>query len=246
MNKDKELIQKLKNELYENDSYIGDLNSKLNSEKEKSENLSAKINFVLQKNNSLNESISQLENLFSTEIKKHELEVNILRKSLDNNSNLSKESDYILNDITIKNENCKKEINILKIETINFLHDIENKNSIISDLESTNIKLYENIKELTNKINEIDKCCNEKNNNIEDNLLYIKQKDDLEKIKKSNLYLTEQIEIFRKRNKYLDDEISKMNHEIFDYQTIMNTMRNCQSNYNKKKENNKYCCCIIC
>ena len=38
MNKDKELIQKLKNELYENDSYIGDLNSKLNSEKEKSEN----------------------------------------------------------------------------------------------------------------------------------------------------------------------------------------------------------------
>jgi hypothetical protein len=36
MNKDKELIQKLKTELYENDSYIEKINSDLKSEKEKS------------------------------------------------------------------------------------------------------------------------------------------------------------------------------------------------------------------
>ena len=71
--------------------------------------------------------------------------------------------------------------------------------------------------------------------------MFVKQKDELDNVKKSNLYLTEQIEIIRRRNKYLDDEISKMNHEIFDYQTIINTMKN---SHCKKKEN-KYCCCVI-
>ena len=41
-------------------------------------------------------------------------------------------------------------INILNIDSINYLHKIENKNSIIGNLELSNIKLNKNIKELKN------------------------------------------------------------------------------------------------
>ena len=241
MNKDKELIQKLKTELYENDSYIEKLNSDLKSEKEKSENLNAKINFFLQKNNSLSENISEVENLFISETKKYESEVKTLKQSLDNNLKTLKELEEKCCEITNDNENYKNKINILNIDVINYLHKIENKNSIIGNLELSNIKLNKNIKELSDKIKDISISDDNNTKNIENNLLFVKQKDELDNVKKSNLYVTEQIEIIRRRNKYLDDEISKMNHEIFDYQTIINTMKN---SHCKKKEN-KYCCCFI-
>lgn len=242
MNKDKEIVQKLKNELYENDSHIEKLNIELKSEKEKSEKLKVDLNFVLQKNNSLNENISQVENLFLSETKKYESEVIGLKQLLDNNCNALTELENKFLKITIENENYKKKIKDINIDLINNLREVDIKKSIINDLESINAKLNKNIKDLTDKINDY-KCSGCNNNNIEDNLLFVKQKDELNNVKKSNLYLTEQIEIIRRRNKYLDDEISRMNHEVFDYQTIINTMKNSKYNNSVKKKNK--CCCVI-
>ena len=72
-----------------------------------------------------------------------------------NNLKTLKELEEKCCEITNDNENYKNKINILNIDVINYLHKIENKNSIIGNLELSNIKLNKNIKELSDKINDI-------------------------------------------------------------------------------------------
>jgi chromosome segregation ATPase len=238
MDKNQLLAKKLKNELYESDSYIETLTLQIQNEKSNSDKLSKELNILLEKNNSLSQYISESQTKFSEEIIKYKNEILNLNKKIEFKLHISNENDEKMKKNLEGYENCKTELNLMNINMINYQQEIQNKNSIIHELEKTNVILSQNINHLSEKIN---RNSNEKNDDSFSNEILIAEKtEELENITKKNIFLIEEIDQLKKRNSYLDFEISRVNHINFELQTCINTVKNSKP----IKNDDEYCCCI--
>jgi len=233
MDKNQSLVKKLKNELYESDSYIETLTLQIQNEKANSDKLSKELNILLEKNNSLSEYISETQTKFSEEIIKYKNEI----KKIEFKLHIYNENDEKMKKITEGYENCKTELNLMNINMINYQKDIQHKNSMIYELEKNNIILSENISQLS----EINRNSNDRNDDsFSKEILVAKKTEELENITKENIFLIEELDKLKKRNSYLDFEISRVNHKNFELQTCINTIKNSKP----IKSDDEYCCCI--
>ena len=188
MDKKESLVKKLKNELYESDSYIEELNLKMKNEISSSNNLRKELNILLTKNNSLSEYISEMEQKISDDISKYKTEISDLNIKIESKSIINKENEEKYKNIFQEYEKYKTDLNLMNIKIINYQKEIEDKNSIINELEKNNIKLSANITEILDikKMHFFDN--NSSNLNLADEL---KKNEDLEYLNKENIFLSE-------------------------------------------------------
>ncbi len=229
MEKKNQVIQKLKNELYESDSYIENLNMKIKNETENLDKLRKEFDILLEKYNSLSNYNLESEQKFSEDVIKYQTEISELNKQLELKNIIEKKSNKILD----MYEKCKTEINLMNINVINFQKEIEHKNIVINELERANIKLYENI----NLLSEMNLKSDE--NSLEGEIKI----EEFENMFNENKLLKEEIEQLKKRNNYLDSEMSKLNHANFKLQTCINTIKNSKTSFSINNNKDDYCCC---
>jgi chromosome segregation ATPase len=235
MDKKQLLVKKLKDELCESDSHITKLDLLIKNEQKISDELRKELNVALEKKESLSEYISDIELDFSKQIKKYKTEICNLNEKMLLKSSVDNENVEKMSTIVEGYEKCKTELNLMNINVIKFQKEIEEKNSIIHELEQTNVKLCENINQLSDM---------KRHNNLTDNTFATEIKiaektEEIEKLVKENAFLLEEIDQLKKRNSYLNVEISKVNHKNFELQTCINTIKNSKPN----KPTNDYCCC---
>jgi chromosome segregation ATPase len=235
------LVQKLKNELYESDSYIEKLNLQIQNETLNSDKLRKELNILMEKNNSLAEYISESQTKFSEEIIKYKNEISNLNKKIEFKLHISNENDEKMKKVLEGYENCKTELNLMNINMINYQQEIQHKNSIIHELEKTNVILSENINHLSEEIKNINSNDKNVNNNFSNEIQIAEKTEELENVTNKNIFLIEEIDQLKKRNSYLDFEISRVNHINFELQTCINTIKNSKHDI---KTDDKYCCCV--
>ena len=169
MDKNQSRVQKLKNELYESDSYIEQLNLQIQNEVANSEKLTKELNILLEKNDSLSEYISETQQKFSDEIIKYKNEISNLNKKIEFKLQIYNENNDKMKKIEEEYEKSKTERNLMNINMIHYQKEIENKNSIIYELEKNNLILSENISQLSSEINN-NKNSNENVNSFENEM----------------------------------------------------------------------------
>ena len=243
MDKKETLVKKLKNELHESDSYISELQLKIKNEAEKSEELRKELNTLSKKNIVLSEYVSEIEQKLSDDITNYKNEISELNNKIESKSNLNKENEEKMNKISKEHEKCKTELNLINIKIINYEKEIENKNSVIYELEKTNIRLSENISEFSELQN---KYIIDNSGNIENEIKIAKKDEHIEYLNKENIFLITEIDKLKKRNSYIELELSKLNHKNFELQTCINTLKNSKPFINNTKDSTDDCCSCVC
>ena len=194
-NKD-EIINKLRNELIESDSYIDELNAKLkavNPEifKKQIEDITSKNTELEECINSSRDKILSLENRITELITKDEISLSMI-------SSLKEEISRLIKNIESKNS----DIFVLQA-------DVFNEQRLRADSEKKVKNLEIEVCHLNERINTVSRTKNEKFSN---EIQVSKYKDEIEFLNNKNIYLSDEL-----------DKLMKKNIELV---TLMNTLKN--------------------